>query len=123
MYGYNIAIQNVDGLFINKTVDGWCPFLYRTMGGYSCSLQQTKPLACRLWPFRVSDHPRYGFPEEARFHHRGSVFYVYAIPYCRGIMYGTPTEHFVKNVLPEFVDMRLGFRRTQIFSTRKHASK
>ena len=122
IYGYRIATQNIEGLFINKTLDGWCPFLYRTIGGCLCTLQQNKPLACRLWPFRISDHPRYGFKEEANFNHRGGTFYVYAIPYCRGIKYGTPTEHFVKNVLPEFVDLRLGFRRKQVFTTGKHVA-
>jgi hypothetical protein len=119
IYGYRIATQSIDGFFINKTLDGWCPFLYRTIGGCLCSLQENKPLACRLWPFRVSDHPRYGFKEEAYFNHRGSVFYIYAIPYCNGIKYGTPTEHLVKNILPEFIDLRIGFRKTQIYSTGK----
>jgi len=120
-YGHSIATQNIESFLIRKTVDGWCPFLYRTATGCVCSLQQNKPLACMLWPFRISDYPRYGFGEEASFHHRGRLFYVYAIPYCNGINYGTPTEHFVRNVLPEFIDLRIGIRRTQVLSTGKHA--
>jgi len=122
-YGYGMVAQNIDGFFINKTVEGWCPFLYRTMGGSGCGLQQTKPLACKLWPFRISDHPRHGFKEEAAFQHNGNTFYVYGIPFCSGFRYGTPNEHFVKDVVPEFLDMRTGYRRAQVFSTRKHSAK
>jgi len=122
-YGYGMVAQNIDGFFINKTVEGWCPFLYRVMGGCGCGLQQTKPLACKLWPFRISDYPRHGFKEEAAFQHNGNTFYVYGIPFCSGFRYGTPSEHFVKDVVPEFLDMRTGYRRNQVFSTRKHSAK
>jgi len=115
-YGYNIASQQTEGIFISKTIDGWCPFLFRE-GQCSCGLQKTKPLACRLWPFRISDYPRYGMREESCFYHRGRVFYVYGIPFCRGFRYGTPTEYFTKNVLPEFIDIRLGLQPSQIFTT------
>ena len=116
-YGHGIATQSLDGFFINKTVDDWCPFLYRSATGAACSLQHTKPLACKLWPFRISDYARYGFKDEARFDHRGGVYYVYSIPFCGGLRYGTPSEQFAKNVLPEFVDMRVGYRRPQVYST------
>ncbi|MCJ7634646.1 YkgJ family cysteine cluster protein [Candidatus Bathyarchaeota archaeon] len=121
-FGYNIISQETDGFFLNKALDGWCPFLFKS-NPPSCGLQKTKPLACELWPFRISEYPRYGMEEEANFHHRGRVFYIYAIPYCRGFRYGTPTEHFTKNVLPEFVDVRLGLKRSQVFSTGNYHSQ
>ena len=121
-YGYGIASQQTEGFFISKTIDGWCPFLFRGEHS-SCGLQRTKPLACKLWPFRISDYPRYGMMEESRFHHRGRVFYVYGIPFCRGFRYGTPTNNFTKNVLPEFIDARLGLQPSQVFTTARFFMK
>ncbi len=118
-YGHSFIGEGVDGFYIRKTLDNWCPFLYRQPADRFCSLQQTKPLACRLWPFRVTNQPTLGNEEAARFQHRNSIHYVYVVPFCRGITYGRPTEFFAKYVIPEFLDMRLGLRREQYHSTRK----
>ncbi len=109
----------MSGFYIRKTLDNWCPFLYKQTTDSFCSLQQTKPLACRLWPFRMANQPTHGNEEAARFQHRNNIYYVYVIPFCRGITYGRPTEFFAKYVIPEFLDIRLGLRREQNHSTRK----
>jgi len=118
-YGHGLIGEGVDGFYIRKTVEDWCPFLYRQVADRYCSLQRTKPLACRLWPFRMSNQPTHGNEEAARFPYRNGIYYVYLVPFCRGISYGRPTEFFAKRVVPEFLDMRLGLRREQDFSTRK----
>jgi len=118
-YGHNLIGEGIDGFYIRKTLENWCPFVYRQTAGTQCSLQHTKPLACRLWPFRMANHPTLGNEEAARFPHRNNIYYVYVVPFCRGITYGRPTESFAKYVIPEFLDMRLGLRREQNYSTRK----
>ena len=53
VYGYGIIRQTVDGFYLRKTNDGLCPFLLRLSGRWFCGIQYMKPLACKLWPFRI----------------------------------------------------------------------
>jgi Fe-S-cluster containining protein len=117
-YGYEFVGQSIDGFYIRKNLDGYCPFLLQYRGASICTLQKTKPLACRLWPFRISDYPRYGCENTARFTYNNKSYYVYLVPQCSGITYGKPSDVFTRLVVPEFVELRLGLRKNQIYSTR-----
>jgi len=116
-YGYAIIDQEVGGFYLRKTIDDTCPFLLRSPVGLLCALQQTKPLACKLWPFRVLTEPKYGQPSEACFNYRNRRFYVYVMPNCPGISWGRPAEWFVEKTLPEFIDIRIGLQEKQYLST------
>ncbi len=76
-----------------------------------------KPVACKLWPFIPLSKPKYGRDEEAIFEHSGERFYIYLDPRCPGITYGKPSVHFFQKVLPEVVELRLGTRTHQDFTT------
>lgn len=117
MYGYSIADQDIGGFFLRKTIDKECPFLSSIRAGSICGLQNTKPLACKIWPFRILAEPKYGEDSEALFKYRNERFYVYVIPNCPGITWGTPTENFFKKILPELIGIRLGFFERQHFTT------
>ena len=116
-YGYSIVYQGIEGFFLRRTIDEKCPFLSQNSSGLMCGLQHTKPLTCKIWPFRILTEPKYGYTDEAHFDYRNTRYYIYAIPYCPGIIWGHPTEGLVKRILPEFIDIRLGFREQQCFST------
>ena len=116
-YGYAIVDQDIGGFFLRKTIEGICSFLWRTYNGWQCSLQREKPLACKLWPFKILAEPKYSRPEEAVYNYLNNRFYIYAIPNCPGFSWGKPSEEFVKKTLPEFIEIQLGFRERQRFST------
>lgn len=116
-YGYAMVEQDIGGFFLRKTIDGTCPFLWRTYNGWQCGLQREKPLACKLWPFKTLAEPKYGQPDKAVYDYMNNRFYIYAIPNCSGLSWGRPSEEFVRKTLPEFIEIRLGFRERQRFST------
>jgi Fe-S-cluster containining protein len=118
-YGYGLVDQTLSGFYLRKTIDDHCPFLAKSLWGYACQLQHTKPLACKLWPFRIRGDSRLGYEDEAHLKYRGRDFYVYAQPQCPGIVVGTPSPWFTQTVLPEFLDIRLGLQKEQIHSTSK----
>ena len=76
-----------------------------------------KPVACKLWPFIPLTKPKYGRDQEAAFEHLGERFYVYVDPRCSGITLGRPSSHLVQRVLPELIELRLGIRTRQNFTT------
>ena len=116
-FGYNFVTQDLSGFYLGKTADGRCPFLWRSMGRILCGIQGMKPLACKIWPFRILDRPKYGRADEAHFNYRNRDFYVYLVPRCVGINWGKPSEHLVKIVIPEFIDVKLGLQKRQLYST------
>jgi hypothetical protein len=77
-----------------------------------------KPVACKLWPFKVSDKPKYGRPNEAVYNY-GDVkkLYIYADPSCIGLQWGNPTQDFLNTTMIEFIDIALGLREKQFYST------
>jgi len=117
MYGFGIVGQDVNGFYLRKTLDDQCPFLYKSIGGWACWLQNIKPIACKLWPFRICDTPRYGRRDEAYFNYKTQEFYVYVYPQCPGIVLGKPSRWFTYRTLPEFLNIRLGLQREQFYST------
>jgi Fe-S-cluster containining protein len=116
-YGYSVVRQDLGGFYLGKMGDGSCPFLWRSPFGAACGIQHAKPMACRIWPFKILTSPKYGNPTAARYSYRNEEFYVYAVPNCAGITWGRPTAAFTSTVIPEFIDIRLGYRGRQAYST------
>ena len=116
-YGVEFTEPSISQFCIKRKNDGTCIFLHNYHGSCLCGLQNMKPLACKLWPFKISNQPRYGRANEAEYN-RGEVkLYVYVDPFCVGLKWGTPTQEFMNTKLAEFVDVALGIRKKQNYST------
>jgi len=116
-YGVDYTQPDISRFYLRRKTDGTCVFLGHYYGNWLCSLQHMKPIACKLWPFKVLDEPMWGRPNEALFNYNGMRLYVYADPSCVGLRWGDPNPEFTYTVLPEFVDLALGQRRKQHYST------
>ena len=83
-----------------------------------CSLQPLgmKPLACKLWPFRIKGKTARDTDEdEAIFQHKGQAYYVYVDPSCNGINQGDPRE--LPKVIHEVIEISKEPRKSQFHST------
>lgn len=116
IFGYKCLELGLGKYVLKKRVDGRCVFQVYSNGRWICSIQSIKPLACKLWPFLISEKP-HDSKEEAEYEFRDHIFYVYVNPFCRGLAYGKPTYIFAYNVIPEFIELSLGLRREQSLST------
>ncbi len=116
-YGSEFTIPCVRGFYLPKKLDDSCAFLYSALNRRTCAIQHLKPLACKLWPFEVYTRAKYGRPNEASFTFRGSEFFVYLNPACHGLTYGVPSPRMTSQTVPEFVEIALGMRSQQQFST------
>jgi len=116
-YGVDKTVSGLNKLFIKRRNDGSCVFLYHLSNTYLCGLQQMKPKACKLWPFKVLSKPKYGHVDEAVYYYGGGRFFIYADSNCSGLSYGKPTEKFAKYTLNEFVEIALGRRKDQYKTT------
>ena len=116
-YGIKTTVAGVNNLYLNKKADGTCIFLYNTFRKWYCGLQNNKPLACKLWPFKILLSPKYGKPREALYTYRNKRFYVYLDPFCPQIKWGKPSPRIIYKIVPEFVDLALGLRKKQYYST------
>ena len=119
MYGFGIVTQDVTGFYLRKTIKDQCPFLYNSRIGFVCTLQRDKPLACKLWPFRICKTPQYGSPNDAYFKYQDFQSYIYAYPQCRGVSLGKPSTLLIHKIIPEFINIRLGIQKKQFYSTSK----
>ena len=118
-YGVETTIPSVSKLFLGKKGDRTCYFL-KYMGDSSiCGLQYMKPLACKIWPFKIFDNPKFGKPNEALYRYQNKNFYIYVDPACTGLSWGKPTPEFKYRTSPEFIDVALGLRKQQFHSTSK----
>jgi len=116
-YGPRSVEPGEKGFYVRRLPDGSCYFLRRLGAGFICSIQEEKPYVCRMFPFRVAKTARYGNEKLSVFYYRKGVFYVYLDPECQGIALGQPSVEFVTKVIPEFIDIYLGNRPQQRFST------
>ncbi|MEM0049498.1 MAG: YkgJ family cysteine cluster protein [Candidatus Bathyarchaeia archaeon] len=117
-YGVGVTRAGLNKIYIAKKSDGSCVFLYPSSSGkWLCGLQHIKPLACKLWPFKVLSKPKYGHSSEAIFEYLGQKFYVYIDPFCPGIRWGKPSAELVYKILPEFIEIAIGLREKQVYST------
>jgi len=102
---------------LRSTISGRCIFQRWIQGRWLCTIQTVKPLVCKLWPFRVCNHPEHGDPESASFIHRRRQIFVYCDQRCSGVSAGSPSIHLVSSVIPEFAAIALGENVAQTFST------
>ncbi len=116
-FGVEYTSCDLSRLYLKRRSDGSCVFLYRFGNQWLCGLQGLKPRACKLWPFKIYSKPRFGRANEALYEYGGRKLFVYVDPNCYGITWGVPTQHFVFQVLPEFVEISIGKREAQKFST------
>ena len=119
LYGPSVVDVGHGKFYIRRRSDGSCVFLIRVGDKWFCGLQDMKPKACKLWPFKVISWPKYGRPNEAYLEYAGYPLYVYVDPYCPGIKWGTPEPSFVATTLREFVEIALGIKTEQEYSTSK----
>ena len=117
-YGVNLTEPGINRLFLKHKNDDTCVFLSNFYGRWVCCLQEhLKPLACKLWPFKISDKPRFGGSNQAVYRHYDKQLFVYVDPFCPGLRWGNPNPGFVRETLTEFVDLAVRSRRKQFYST------
>jgi Fe-S-cluster containining protein len=117
-YGIAVTRPGIDSFFLGKNGNGSCLFLYKFFDRWLCGLQHMKPKACKLWPFKVHSQPRYGRQNQASYEYRDREFFIYADPACPGLRFGrNPSNHLLSSIIPEFVEITLGLREKQFYST------
>ncbi|UCE44388.1 MAG: hypothetical protein JSV57_02610, partial [Candidatus Bathyarchaeota archaeon] len=106
-----------------KSANGACIFLYNFLDRSICGLQNMKPRACKLWPFKVYSQPRYGKQNHASYEYRDRELFVYVDPGCPGLRFGrNPSRNLTFKVMPEFVEIALELREKQFYSTSRAPS-
>lgn len=118
-YGVEYTVSGLNKLFIKRRSDGSCVFLYDLPNMKLCGLQHMKPMACKLWPFKILSKPKFGYEKESVYRFIDNKLFIYADSTCRGIRYGTPTWEFANQTLKEFIEIALGNRREQNKTTAK----
>ena len=116
-YGVDFTQPGISRFYLKHKSDDTCVFLHNYYGNWLCALQHMKPMACKLWPFKISHKPKYGRANEARYDLANMKLYLYVDPSCVGLRWGSPDPEFLNSTLPEFVDLALGQRRKQVYST------
>lgn len=116
-YGVKYTSPNISSFLLRRRADGSCTFLLEAPSATFCSLQHTKPQACKLWPFKILDRPKFGSPNRASYPFGDRRLFIYADAACTGLRFGVPTHDFAYSVLPEFIEIAFGLRRKQFKST------
>jgi Fe-S-cluster containining protein len=116
-YGVSFTSPGINKFYLRHKSNGSCVFLYNYYGKGFCSLQHMKPQACKLWPFKVLSRPKYGRAKEAEYNYAGRQLFIYVDPSCTGLTWGNPTTNFMKTTLTEFIELALGMRKKQVYST------
>jgi Fe-S-cluster containining protein len=117
-FGVQTTTACKDKLFLKRSYDGTCAFLSKFGENSLCALQNMKPNACKIWPFKVLAEPKYGEPKKAVFDFAGKNLFIYADSNCCGLKYGNPTWDFSRETLREFAGIALGLCEYQHNSTR-----
>ena len=118
IFGVETTVAGLNRFFIKRVDDGSCAFLCSDVSNYYCGLQNMKPEACKLWPFKVLSEPKYGESNQAAYDYSGARMYVYADTMCSGLRLGEPTWEFRNAKIKEFVELALGLRQAQYKTTR-----
>lgn len=117
-FGVQTTVTGLDRFYIKRADDGSCAFLYRDMTNYHCALQNAKPEACKIWPFKVLSEPKFGEPNQAAYNYGSARLYVYGDSMCSGLRMGTPTWDFRYKTIKEFTELALGLKQLQHKTTR-----
>lgn len=116
-FGVEQTVSGLDKLFIRRRGDGSCVFLGRFSNIHLCGLQYMKPKACKIWPFKILDKPKFGHAIESAYNYGENKLFLYADPMCRGIRYGRPSWEFAGDTVKEFVEIAVGIRNAQFKTT------
>ncbi len=122
LYGYSVIEFGLGKVFLKHGEGNRCVFQHPSMGRWVCSLQALKPLACKLFPFRVLSKPVYSRGDGSAYKYQGTTFHVYLDPDCDGVRAGTPSNRFLYQILPEVIQIGIGQRYKQRFTTSKYIS-
>jgi len=121
-YGHDVLNLGVGKVYLKHGVDDRCIFQHPSQGRWICELQGIKPLACKLFPFRVYPQPVYMRGDRSEYKMAGRAFNIYLDPDCEGIVPGTPGPRFLHEILPEIVSVGMGLTWKQKFTTSKYIS-
>lgn len=116
-FGVGYTTPGLNKFFLRRRPDGSCAFLHETRNVSICGLQHVKPLACKLWPFKVLNRPRFGNPRNAVYARGNRRLFVYIDSACTGLVFGVPTREFAYSVIPEFIEIASGLRQKQFKTT------
>jgi len=116
-FGVEATVPSLNKFYLKKGNDGSCIFLQRVGDLWICSLQNMKPQACKLWPFKIYPYPKYGRPNEALYRYFENKFFVYVDPACIGIRWGKPSWTYREKIVPEFIQIATGLLEKQHYST------
>jgi len=117
-FGSETTVTGLNRFYIKRCSDGSCAFLCSHNHNYFCSVQNMKPNACKIWPFKVLAEPKYGEPKQASYQYMGQTLYVYVDTMCNGLRFGVPTWEFQYTTIKEFTELALGVRDVQNKTTR-----
>lgn len=120
LYGTDKLVYGVGKAYLKNRSNGRCVFQTPSMGRWVCKLQGMKPLACRLFPFRIRKEPLYKRGDDSQIGYRGKKYHLYLDPVCQGIEIGKPSDHLVKKVIPEILSIGMGVAGKQRHTTSKY---
>jgi Fe-S-cluster containining protein len=118
-YGPGVLEYGLGKAYLRNQPDGRCIFQRPLMGRWICTLQGTKPTACRLFPFRIHNKPVYKRGDSAAVTHRGQTLFLYLDPECEGVVLGNPSPRFRELVVPEILELGAGLQVKQKYTTSK----
>lgn len=118
-YGEKVLEFGVGKAYLRNQSNGRCVFQRPLMGRWICTLQGTKPTACRLFPFRMHKKPMYKGGENAMVRFGEKTYYLYMDPNCNGVILGKPDERFRTQIVPEIIKIGVGFPVKQRYTTSK----
>ncbi len=122
IYGHEVVEFGLGKVYLKHGYGDRCIFQRPSQGRWVCSLQAMKPLACKLFPFRVQSKPVYQRGDGSAYNYQGNTFHVYMDPACDGIRVGKPSPRFLHQVLPEVIQIGMGQRYKQRYTTSKYIS-
>ena len=118
-FGSETTVSGLDRFYIKRVSDGSCAFLCSNSCNYYCALQNMKPQACKIWPFKILTEPKYGEANRAVYDYHGMKVYIYGDSMCSGLRFGEPTWDFRFTKIKEFTELALGTRQFQFKTTRR----
>ena len=120
LYGHGVVAFGLGKVYLKHGVGDRCIFQHPVQGRWVCALQAMKPLACKLFPFRVYHQPVYRRGDGSAYTLHGRTLHVYLDPHCPGIVPGRPSDRFLHGTLPEAVEIGMGLRWKQRYTTSKY---
>ncbi|MBN2335026.1 YkgJ family cysteine cluster protein [Candidatus Bathyarchaeota archaeon] len=118
-YGADVLEYGMGKAYLRNQSNGRCIFQKPLMDRWICTLQGTKPTACRLFPFRIHTKPVYKRGDSAAIHFAGKTYYLYMDPDCHGIVPGKPSDRFRDQIVPEILSIGVGLPVKQRYTTSK----